>query len=80
MEQQLELIPKPLVDLIQKHIDEGKGLTAAQFDDKYNPDGVGEHPIFTSPYCHLHVADETTLLGYWEWVEYKIEEHHALRA
>ena len=36
------------------------GLTAEQLDDKYNPDGEGQHP-------------EDTRSGYWEWVRHQLE-------
>lgn len=43
-------------------------LTPAQLDDKYNPDGDGEHPQYTKQAWRAEVNEEETLLGYWEWV------------
>lgn len=56
-----------------KIIDEDYVLTAAQLDDKYNPEGDGEHPVFTRWDWAQVVAQRSTLLGYWDWVEYQIE-------
>lgn len=53
------------------------GLTAEQLDDKYNPEGNGEHPIFTRGEWRDEVFSENTLRGYWEWVESQIEEEEA---
>jgi hypothetical protein len=51
---------------------EDKKLTAEQLDDKYNPDGDGEHPVYTpSGWCESVVAKQT-LCGYWEWVKYQL--------
>lgn len=50
------------------------GLTAEQLDDKYNPEGDGEHPVFTRGDWRNEVFNGYTLRGYWEWVEAQIEE------
>lgn len=51
------------------HLDAGDiGLKADELDDKYNPSGGGEHPIFTRAHWRHDVADELTVCGYWEWV------------
>lgn len=55
-----------------KHADHG--LTAEQLDDKYNPEGGGEHPQFPREQWRWHVDAENTLLGYWDWVEHQITE------
>ena len=49
-------------------------LNAEQLDDKYNPDGDGEHPSHTRFAWRQNVASENTLVGYWEWVEKAIWE------
>ena len=43
-------------------------LTADQLDDKYNPEGEGEHPVLTRKNWMYAVANEDTLQGYWDWV------------
>lgn len=45
-------------------------LTAAQLDDKYNPDGDGEHPQITRAAWRAAVANDETLTGYWAWVQH----------
>ncbi len=46
----------------------------------YNPDdrsgGEGEHPMYTKWDWTQKVAQGSTLLGYWEWVEEKLEEEN----
>lgn len=49
-------------------------LSAEQLDDKYNPDGDGEHPTFTRWDWRQAVAQQSTICGYWLWVEYQIEQ------
>lgn len=44
-------------------------LTADQLDEKYNPEGDGEHPTFTRKDWRQAVRQEETLTGYWVWVE-----------
>ncbi|HGA2320469.1 TPA: hypothetical protein ACIRVE_005085 [Pseudomonas putida] len=48
------------------------GLTAEQLDDKYNADGDGEHPEFTRADWREAVQLESTLTGYWQWVEHHV--------
>lgn len=50
------------------------GLTAEQLNDKYNPNGDGEHPVFTRGDWRSEVFNEFTLRGYWEYVEELIRE------
>ncbi len=50
------------------------GLTAEQLDDKYNPEGDGEHPTFPRADWQYEVANGDTLSGYWAWVEHKLWE------
>lgn len=49
-------------------------LSAEELDDKYNPDGNGEHPRFQRADWRAAVANDETLVGYWQWVEYQIEQ------
>lgn len=44
-------------------------LSADQLDDKYNPDGDGEHPVLTRAEWQAAVADGNTISGYWKWIE-----------
>lgn len=48
-------------------------LTAEQLDDKYNPDGDGEHPYFTRKEWRNEVANENTCSGYWLWMQSEID-------
>lgn len=45
-----------------------QGLKADELDEKYNPTGGGEHPLFTRSHWRADVIDEITICGYWEWV------------
>ena len=60
----------------EKHLwlDEDSQLAPWQLDDKYNPDGDGEHPFFSVWDWTQAVAQRSTLSGYWTWLQYKIEE------
>lgn len=49
------------------------GLSADQLDAKYNPDGDGEHPLYTRKLWQDAVHCGLTIVGYWDWVEYKLE-------
>lgn len=51
-----------------------RDLYSDQLDDKYNPEGDGEHPAFTRRDWRDAVANEDTVTGYWDWVYYKIGE------
>lgn len=48
-------------------------MDADLLDARYNPDGDGEHPIYTRYQWREAVSVEETLLGYWEWVEYQLK-------
>lgn len=50
------------------------GLTSEQLDDKYNPDGDGEHPEITRWDWHQAVAERSTVLGYWGWLRHKLND------
>jgi hypothetical protein len=62
-----------LVTEVEPDTKEDVLLTAKQLDDKYNPDGGGEHPIHIRDLWREAVLGGVTLLGYWDWVEYQIE-------
>ena len=47
-------------------------LTPEQLDDKYNPDGEGEHPKYTRDDWREAVAQEYTISGYWAWVSHQL--------
>lgn len=53
-------------------------LDATLLDDKYNPEGDGEHPVFSRTDWRAAVEAKDTIIGYWDWVEYRIELVHAL--
>lgn len=50
------------------------GLSAEQLDDKYNPDGGGQHPEFTRAMWREEVANERVYCGYWAWCEVRVDE------
>lgn len=43
-------------------------LSPDQLDDKYNPDGDGEHPDFIRADWRKAVNDQATISGYWVWL------------
>ena len=47
-------------------------LSAEELDAKYNPDGDGEHPIYTRSDWREAVEHQFTITGYWAWVEHMI--------
>lgn len=58
---------------ITKLDEEDRGLFPEDLDFKYNPDGDGEHPVFTREDWRQAVSQQETLCGYWLWVTYQIE-------
>lgn len=52
------------------------GLTPEQLDDRYNPHGGGEHPIFRRQDWREDVANDNTLAGYWLWVASRLSMEH----
>lgn len=48
-------------------------LSPLQLDDKYNPSGSGEHPVFTRQLWRGDVFTQDTLYGYWDWVFNQIQ-------
>jgi hypothetical protein len=51
-------------------------LTPEQLDDKYNPDGGGEHPEITREDWAQAVEQGETSSGYWGWLSHKLIEKH----
>ncbi len=58
-------------------LEDDRHLGESQLDDKYNPNGDGEHPVYDRLQWRYEVAHRETIIGYWAWVEYRIEKHHA---
>lgn len=56
-----------------KHYINDYDLTAEQLDDKYNPDGDGEHPGYTRDAWRQAVSNLDTLSGYWAWVAHQLQ-------
>lgn len=55
-----------------KFYTEDYGLCASQLDDKYNPDGDGEHPGYTRRDWRSAVEQADTISGYWVWVLHEL--------
>ena len=53
----------------QKTYEEDYGLNYEALDDKYNPDGDGEHPGYPIVEWRNAVFRGETLRSYWQWVE-----------
>lgn len=51
-----------------------RDLSAEELDDKYNPNGDGEHPLLTRKEWRAVVGDGGTSLGYWQWLRDKMNE------
>lgn len=49
-------------------------LSAEQLDDKYNPNGDGEHPVHTRGAWVDEAFNHHTLRGYWDWVGSELEQ------
>lgn len=49
-------------------------LSPEELDEKYNPDGDGEHPTITRSDWRNAVALDETSSGYWEWLSHKLIE------
>lgn len=56
-----------------RDIQEELALSPEQLDEYYNPEGDGEHPIFTRLAWRLDVVREDTLSSYWAWVANQID-------
>lgn len=48
-------------------------LSAEDLDNKYNPEGDGEHPTFPRSHWREAVANEGTVSGYWQWCKHMLE-------
>lgn len=68
------VLPEGLKDLVVAIATIDDDLTAEQLDDRYNPEGGGEHPMHPRTDWRYEVANEDTLVGYWDWVAHKIAE------
>lgn len=54
-------------------------LSAEQLDDKYNPDGDGEHPVITRSLWREAVSSCDTISGYWAWLQHQLSLPYELR-
>jgi hypothetical protein len=61
----------------QEIMKEDLGLPGGALDDKYNPEGDGEHPVVTRQEWREAVAQQETVSGYWDWTAHKIAEDMA---
>lgn len=63
-------------DAMQESIELGRDklLSAEQLDEKYNPDGDGEHPVFTRDEWRDAVGNQDTISGYWDWVYHRLTQ------
>lgn len=48
-------------------------LRIEQLDDKYNPDGDGQHPGYTKHGWREAVKCLQTEASYWEWVHFRLQ-------
>ena len=64
----LEKIEDVALDLF----DDDADLSAEELDDKYNPNGDGEHPRITRKMWREAVSVEATISGYWDWLEHTL--------
>jgi hypothetical protein len=48
------------------------GLSAEELEQKYSPQGGGEHPDFPREDWREMIRIEDTLLGYWAWVNHQL--------
>lgn len=60
-------VPPYLIDLSLAD----QGLTATELRELY---GFQGHPRYHYTFWRQEVADQSTVLGYWEWVQHKVEE------
>lgn len=67
-----EAEPPPLMDRERNQTD--AELSPAELDDRYNPEGDGEHPTFRREHWRSAVANRATLVSYWEWVAWMLRE------
>lgn len=43
-------------------------LSVDGLEDKYSPNGDGEHPLYIRSHWRVDVAHQLTISGYWAWV------------
>lgn len=48
------------------------GLTAEQIEEKYSPDGDGQHPEYTRSKWVRAVNLDSTIAGYFDWVHHQL--------
>lgn len=53
-------------------------LSAEQLDDKYNPEGGGQHPeaCLSRAAWRFEVAQQDTISGYWDWLYSQLQRWH----
>lgn len=49
-------------------------LSARTLEEKYSPEGDGQHPHYTRNAWRGAVAMDDTLLGYWDWLVSQLNE------
>lgn len=54
---------------------EDLSLSPEQLDDKYNPEGDGEHPCYPRADWRYEVANGDTISGYWDWLYNQLQNH-----
>ena len=47
---------------------------AEELEAEHNPTGDGEYPAYTRWDWRQAVAEQSTILGYWEWVAQTLDE------
>lgn len=64
--------PSPSIGKSKLNIVEKDNGVEIELDCKYNPDGDGEHPVYARWSWRHQVAQQSTISGYWAWVEHMI--------
>lgn len=59
---------------IDKGYAQDADLTGDDLEGKYNPQGDGEHPMFSRLMWREAVANEDTIRGYWVWVHSELAQ------
>lgn len=80
-DQDLEEAERIDLDELQRRrtaLREDRFLSHSMLDDKYNPNGDGEHPYFGRGDWRGAVSREETVSGYWQWVKSRIEQEFEL--
>ena len=50
------------------------GISAAELEAIYSPDGGGEHPMFRRADWRVAVEHDETINGYWNWLQHQVYE------